>query len=46
MNTVKTQERLLTVLLKPVISEKATLVADKNTSPAEADSPTVESGPV
>lgn len=30
MSTVKSQERLLTVLLKPVISEKATLVADKN----------------
>lgn len=30
MSNVKTQERLLTVLLKPVISEKATMVADKN----------------
>jgi large subunit ribosomal protein L23 len=30
MSNLKNQERLLTVLLKPVISEKATFVADKN----------------
>ncbi len=30
MSAIATQERLLTVLLKPVISEKATMVADKN----------------
>jgi large subunit ribosomal protein L23 len=30
MSAINIQERLLTVLLKPVISEKATFVADKN----------------